>query len=177
MPNVAEIIKEHVTLELRCLDRLYLNAYIPRLQSGGGVVDFLVRACRQKIASPAILGQLTDAFKAQLRRWATQHDIPWREFRKGERKDTIVQRYRDRFRQRSGVVLIGVAQERAWAWAATKGRRGRFLDFHYFKKSVYPNHYYVYLLDPEWGPAFIKICGYAPYAIKICLNGHEWAKR
>ena len=57
MPNVADIIKDHVTLEVRCIDRLYLNAYIPRLQSGGGVVDFLVRGCGQKIASPAILGQ------------------------------------------------------------------------------------------------------------------------
>ena len=39
--------------------------------------------------------------------------IPWLEFRKGERKDAVVQRYRDRFAKRSGVVLIGVAQERA----------------------------------------------------------------
>jgi hypothetical protein len=35
----------------------------------------------------------------------------------------------------------------------------------------------VYLIDRDWGPAFIKICGYAPYAVKVCLNGHEWAKR
>ena len=177
MPNVAEIIKDHVTLEVRCIDRLYLNAYIPRLQSGGGVVDFLVRGCGQKIASPAILGQITDAFKSRLRAWAAQHHIPWIEFRKGERKDTVVQRYRDRFPRASGVVVIGVAHERASAWTATKRQRGRFVDFVYFKKSVYPNHYYVYVLDPEWGPAFIKICGYAPYTIKICLNGHEWAKR
>ena len=177
MPNVAEIIKDHVTLEVRCLDRLYLNAYIPRLQSSGGVIDFLVRACRQKIASPAIFGQLTDAFNARLRRWATEQQIPWIEFRKGERKDTVVQRYREKFRKPSGVVVIGVAQERASAWAATKQRRGRFVDFVYFRKSVCPTHYYMYVIDPEWGPAFIKVCGYAPYAIKICLNGHEWAKR
>jgi hypothetical protein len=37
MPNVAELIKDHVTLEVRCLDRLYLNAYVPRLQSSGRV--------------------------------------------------------------------------------------------------------------------------------------------
>ena len=75
MPNVAEIIKDHVTLEVRCIDRLYLNAYIPRLQSGGGVVDFLVRGCGQRIASPAIFGQITTAFKTQLRAWAEQqHD-------------------------------------------------------------------------------------------------------
>ena len=177
MPNVAEIIKDHVTLEVRCFDRLYLNAYIPPLQSGGGVVDFLVRACGQKLASPALLGQLTDAFKTRLRAWATQRHIPWIEFRKGERKDTVVQRYRDRFPKRSGVVLIGVAQERTSGWTATKHARGRFLTFVYSRKSVCPNHYYIYVIDPEWGPAFIKICGYAPYTVKICLNGHEWAKR
>ena len=177
MPNVAEIIKDHVTLEVRCIDRLYLNAYIPRLQSGGGVVDFLVRGCGQQIASPALLGQITDAFKTRLRTWAHQRGIRWIEFKKGQRKDTVVQRYRDRFRQTSGVILIGVGQERASAWTATKGRRGRFVSFVYSRKSVYVNHYYLYVLDPEWGPAFIKICGYAPYAIKICLNGHEWAKR
>lgn len=177
MPNVAEIIKDHVTLEVRCIDRLYLNGYIPRLQSGGGVVDFLVRTCGQKIASPALLGQISDAFKTRLRTWAVQHEIPWIEFRKGERKDTVVQRYRDRFPKSSGVILIGVAQERVSAWTATKQRHSRFVEFVYRRKSVYVNHYYIYVLDPDWGPAFIKICGYAPYGLKICLNGHEWAKR
>jgi hypothetical protein len=166
-----------VTLEVRCIDRLYLNAYVPRLQSGGGVVDFLVRGCGQKIASPALLGQITDAFKTRLRAWADQQGIRWIDFKKGERKDTVVQRYRDRFKRPSGVVLIGVAQERASAWTGTKGRHGRFVSFVYSRKSVYVNHYYLYVLDREWGPAFIKICGYAPYAVKICLNGHEWAKR
>jgi hypothetical protein len=177
MPNVAEIIKDHVTLEVRCIDRLYLNAYVPRLQTSGGVIDFLVRACRQKIASPVLFGQITTAFKTQLRAWADAHRIPWVEFRKGERKDTVVQRYRDRCGKPHGVVLIGVAQERASTWSATKRWNGRFVDFLYFRKSICVNHYYVYVIDPAWGPAFIKICGYAPFAIKICLNGHEWAKR
>jgi len=39
------------------------------------------------------------------------------------------------------------------------------------------NHYYLYLFDPEFGPAFLKICGYAPWSGKVWLNGHEWAKR
>jgi hypothetical protein len=177
VPNVAEIIKDHVTLEVHCIDRLYLNAYVPRLQSSGGVVDFLVRACRQKIASPAVFGQLTTAFKTQLRAWADQHGIPWVEFQKGERKDAVVQRYRERYVKPSGVVMIGIAQERASTWTATKKRTGRFVDFWFYRKPVCVNHYYLYLIDPEWGPAFIKVCSYAPYAIKLCLNGHEWAKR
>ncbi len=38
-------------------------------------------------------------------------------------------------------------------------------------------HDYFYVLDPEWGPAFVKVCTYAPFAMKLCLNGHEWLKR
>ena len=39
------------------------------------------------------------------------------------------------------------------------------------------NHFYFYLFDPEWGPAFIKTNAYAPFPAWIYLNGHEWAKR
>src|SRR5262245_41532396 len=74
-------------------------------------------------------------------------------------------------------LLVGVAQERAWSWAPRKLRRGRWVHFTWQRKSICVNHYYIYVLDPDWGPAFIKVCGYAPYALKLGLNGHEWAKR
>lgn len=177
MPNVAEIIREHVTLDVKCVDRLYLNGYVPRLQSEGGVVAFLRHAGGRVVPSPAIFGEITTAFRARLRAWCDQGAIPWIEFRKGERKDDIVQKYRDRFAAPAGVVLVGVAQERAWAWYPTKTRRGSWVHFAWHRKSVCVNHYYIYVIDREWGPAFIKVCGYAPYALKLCLNGHEWAKR
>ena len=176
MPNVAELIKEHVTLTVDCVDRLYLNGYVPRLQTAGGVVGFLLQR-GQKIPSPAVLGQITEAFKRGLRAWAEAQGIPWLEFKKGERKDDVVEPYRQRFPGSEGVVLVGVAQERADGWTATKQVHGGRVHFAYRRRSVYVNHYYVYFLDPEWGPGFLKICGYAPYAIKLCLNGHEWAKR
>jgi hypothetical protein len=177
MPNVAEIIKEHVTLEVNCVDRLYLNGYVPRLQHDGGVIGFLCRARGQKIPSPAVLGQITQAFKTRLQAWCRTRGIPWIEFKKGERKDDVVEKYRQRFSAAAGVVLVGVAQERASGWTATKTQQGRSVHFTYRRKAVCVNHYYIYLIDPEWGPAFIKVCGYAPYALKLCLNGHEWAKR
>ncbi len=37
--------------------------------------------------------------------------------------------------------------------------------------------YYFYILDPEFRPAFIKICGYGPRSAKVWVSGHEWAKR
>jgi hypothetical protein len=177
MPNVAQIIRDHVRLVVNCVDRLYLNGYVPRLQSEGGVVGFLLHARGQKIPSPAVFGQITDAFKTGLRAWCHARGIPWIEFKKGDRKDDIVEGYRARFRRRHGVVLVGVAQERASGWAATKAQQGRHVHFTYRRKSVCVNHYYIYVIDPEWGPAFLKVCGYAPYAMKVCLNGHEWAKR
>ena len=36
--SVAELQREHVVLELECIDRMYLNAYVPRLTSEAGVV-------------------------------------------------------------------------------------------------------------------------------------------
>src|SRR5262245_9298669 len=177
MPNVAEIIREHVTLEVRCVDRLYLNGYVPRLQSSGGVVTFLRQAGGQVVPSPAVFGEITESFRRRLRAWCAHRGVPWIDFSKGQRKDDIVEQYRARFAAPSGVVLVGVAQERASGWTATKEQTGRRVHFTFRRKSVCVNHYYIYVIDPEWGPAFIKICGYAPYAVKLCLNGHEWLKR
>jgi len=44
-------------------------------------------------------------------------------------------------------------------------------------RRVYVNPYYFYVDDEEFGPGFVKVCSYAPWSMKVCLNGHEWAKR
>ena len=36
-PNIADIIRHHVSLEVRCLDRIYLHAYLPKLQTSGEI--------------------------------------------------------------------------------------------------------------------------------------------
>jgi hypothetical protein len=75
---------------------------------------------------------------------------------------------------RDQIVFIGVAQEKAKAFNGTKVN-GQF-QFNR-DKTVYVNHYYFYIDDEDFGPLFIKVCSYAPWGIKLCLNGHEWAKR
>ncbi len=60
---------------------------------------------------------------------------------------------------------------------ARKTQRGRWVHFTWQRKSIWVNHYCIYVIDLDWGPAFIKVCGYAPYALKLYLNAHEWAKR
>ena len=39
------------------------------------------------------------------------------------------------------------------------------------------NHYYVYLVDEDFGPLFVKFCSYFPYNAKLCINGHGYLKR
>jgi hypothetical protein len=39
--NVNDVLDDQVSLDLQCLDRIYLKAYVPNLQPGGQVVTFL----------------------------------------------------------------------------------------------------------------------------------------
>jgi hypothetical protein len=74
--------------------------------------------------------------------------------------------------------MIGVAQEKLIGWKGYKqGGSAAHPHFTYRRMSAFPNHYYFYVRDPEWGPAFIKTVAYAPFPVWLCRNGHEWAKR
>ena len=79
--------------------------------------------------------------------------------------------------ENDGVVVIGVAQKmRAFKAHKRVGPQGG-VTFDFSRQSVAVNHYYFYVQDPEWGPAFLKLGTYIPYPIKLCLNGHEWVKQ
>jgi hypothetical protein len=177
MTNVNELLSDHVTLTVECLDRIYLNGYIPTMQMPGQLVNFLLRHRGNKIPSPALLGRITDGFVAEIKSFAEQAGIPIVHFEPGQRKDDIAAEYRQGFDQREGVVFIGVAQEKAQAFKARKKEQKGYVGFEYSRDSVRVNHYYFYLQDADFGAAFIKVGSYAPYPIKVCLNGHEWAKQ
>ena len=59
MMTIPELLREHVSLDLECVDRVYMNGYIPVMQSSGGLVYFLEHQRGQPIASPALLGEIT----------------------------------------------------------------------------------------------------------------------
>jgi hypothetical protein len=177
MTNVNELLREHVTLTVECLDRVYLNGYVPTLQVPGQLVNFLVRHLGHQIPSPVLLGRITKRFARAVHSFAQQHDIPLIRFERGQRKEDVVAEYRQAFTRPEGVVCIGVAQEKAKAFKARQKDQGGYVSFDYARQWVYVNHYYFYIQDADFGPAFIKVCTYAPYAIKVCFNGHEWAKQ
>ena len=174
MPNINELLEGHVTLEVECIDRLYLNGYLPSLATAGGLVRFLTEHLGKPIPSPALLGQITQSWVEAVKRWASQQGIPLIHFQHGERKDDVAQGLRRQRGVRDQVVFIGVAQEKAQTFSGRKEGS----TFRYDRdKTVYVNHYYFYLDDEDFGPIFLKVCSYAPWSLKLCLNGHEWAQR
>ena len=174
MPSIPELLKDHVTLEVECLDRLYLNGYIGRLATPGGLVTYMKDQLGKPVPSPVVLGQISEKFREAVKELAEEEGIPLYQFDHKERKDEVANQIRQQRQVRDGIVFIGVAQEKAQAFQGKKVN-GRF-EFTR-DKTVYVNHYYFYLDDADFGPLFIKICSYAPWSLKVCLNGHEWAKR
>src|SRR5689334_5543449 len=174
MPTIPELLDGHVTLEVECLDRLYLNGYIGRLATGLGLVVFMREQLGKPVASPVVLGQISEKFREAVKAAARDDSIPVYQFRHKERKDDIANEFRRQRPVRDAIVFVGVAQEKAQAF------NGRKVDgqFQFDRdKTVYVNHYYFYIDDEDFGPLFIKVCSYAPWSVKLCLNGHEWAKR
>ena len=94
MANINELLEGHVTLEVECIDRLYLNGYLPSLATGGGLIRFLTEHLGKPIPSPALLGQITQRWVETVKAWASRQGIPWVHFEHGERKDDVANRWR-----------------------------------------------------------------------------------
>jgi hypothetical protein len=51
--TVAEVLSEHVVFEVECIDRMYLNDYVPQPQYADGLVGYVQRQLGLPIASTA----------------------------------------------------------------------------------------------------------------------------
>jgi len=178
--TVNDLLDGHVTLDLECLDRLYLSGYVPNLQVGGQVVTFLRHHLGCPVPSPAVFEKLGTRFRRAVEDFARTQRIPWVRFGKDDRKVEVMRPYlaRQAAIGRSGVAAIGVAQE--FQYVFTGSRRPSPNDIPWFSFTKVQRRvtvYYFYLWDADFGPAFIKVCAYFPYPAKIWINGHEWAKR
>ena len=177
--TVAEIMKDHVTLDVESIDRMYLNVYVPRLQSERGVVFFFRLHRGHTFASSALMSPMTKAFVAAIDRFTKQHQIPVVTFQKGQRKDEIAAEHLASFQGEEGIVFVGKAQEKTAVFRTEKRHHPETGKSYAWivRSTAMVNHYYFYGLDRDFGPFFLKFCSYFPYNAKLYLNGHEYAKR
>ena len=177
-PTLAQLQQKHVVLELECMDRMYLNAYVPKLTSEAGVAGFLRGHLGHRFASTKYAGQMTNAFIDSIRDFLQREQIDLVRFQKGQRKDKVMGQRLRRFHAQEGVVFVGVAQEKMRVPRTIRkafGQGGAIPWIAYSTAMV--NAYYFYCVDEDFGPFFLKLGSYFPYPAKLCLNGHEYLKR
>src|SRR5687768_3340408 len=124
MTNYATLLRDHVTLKCRSIDRVFFQAWVPQLQSVGQVCNFLRWGRDFKIPSSAAFGKIADAFVKSVRKFAQENNIPVVHFKKGQNKEKLVLPYIEAAAQegKDRVVLIGIAQEKASAWRSWKAK-------------------------------------------------------
>jgi hypothetical protein len=101
--TVAELLDGHVGLEIESIDRLYLNLYQPRLQTGGGVVGFFKRHRGAQVASTTLMAPMTREFAAAVQAFAKREGVEI-VFAKAQRKDDETQRRLKDFSATEGVL-------------------------------------------------------------------------
>jgi hypothetical protein len=178
--TVNDVLDGHVVLDIQCLDRVYLNVYVPILQSSGQVVAFMTQHLGMPIPSPALMEKISTRFRRAVESFASSNGIPWVRFGKDDRKADVMAPHlaRQAATGRSGVAAVGVAQEFQRVWAAyQRNTQTAAPQYTFAKADRRVTCYYFYLWDEDFGSAFLKVCAYFPYPAKIWVNGHEWAKR
>src|SRR5256886_7274380 len=176
--SAADVLCGHVTFEVECIDRMYLNVYIPQLQYATGLVSYIRRHLGKPVASTAALAPVTEAFTRAVRTFAAERQIPWAGFAKGQRKDDVAQKFLAAFTGTEGVLFIGRAQEKVPLFRTRKRRRDDGTSYPWIAlETGVVNQFYCYCVDDGFGPFFLKFCSYFPFNAKLCLNGNEWAKR
>ncbi len=107
--SVADVLRQHVTLEVEGIDRMYLNVYVPALQRAGGGQTFFRFHPGHRFASSVWMDPISKAFISRVDQFATQAIVP---FEKGQRKDDVAAAYRKKSTAEQGVLFIGKAQEK-----------------------------------------------------------------
>ena len=177
--SVADVLGDHVTLEVECIDRMYLNLYQPKLQHELGVVGFFKLHRGFPFVSSALMDPISKAFVADIHRFVADQGVDLVDFRSGERKDDVAHAYLETFEGTEGVLFVGRAQEKTGVFRTEK-RTNPVTGATYpwlVRRTAIVNHFYFYGVDDDFGPFFIKFGTYFPYTAKVCLNGNEWAKR
>ena len=89
MTDYGALLRDHVTLRCRSIDRIFLQAYVPRLQAVGDVCTFLRWQRRYPIPSSAAFGKIGEGYVKAVYRFAEANHIPVIHFKKGEKKDLL----------------------------------------------------------------------------------------
>ena len=110
--SAADVLADHVTMELECIDRMYLNLYVPKLAFPGGVAYYFRDHRGQPFVSSALMEPITRDFVGSIHQFIADKDLDLVHFKKGERKEDIAHDYLAEHDGTEGVLFVGRAQEK-----------------------------------------------------------------
>jgi hypothetical protein len=171
--SVAELQSENVTFELECIDRMYLNLYVPQLSSAAGVASYFRHYKGQRFASTKDAVAMSEGFRRGMLAFAQERKVPIVRFEKGVRKDEVMQKALKKFRGSQGVVFIGIAQEKATVPRTVRKKWGSgdgsipWIDY----TTAMVNFYSFYCVDEDFGPFFISFARIFPTRASSASTG------
>ena len=90
---MPQLLDGRVGLDVACLDRIYLNGYVPNLHVGGHVVTFLTEHLGRPIPSPALFERFGTQFRRDVARFVESTGVPVARFAKTDRKADVMRAY------------------------------------------------------------------------------------
>jgi len=152
--TAAQVLSDHVTLEIRCIDRMLLTFRQPRLQYGAGIHGFFCHHRGNLFVSSALMHPMTEMFTAGIHHYIAARDLDLVHFAKGQRKDEVAREYLAGHDGGEQLLFAGVAQEKTRVWR-TRRRRDPVTGKRYpwlGKEQAMVNHWYFYGFDADFGP-------------------------
>lgn len=177
-PKLETVYQPHLALAYTCVDRIYLRAYVPILQTCGGFRCWAERLRPGEPVTQNWLRSFARRFHTNVKTYAEEHGIPIVEPRKGQRKHLLADAYREAYGGREGVYLIIKATERAKLFTSKEPTTpSPSIHRNLECRKGFVTHYTFYIVDKHWGPMSVVLSSHPPFSGKVFLNGHYWAQR
>ncbi len=147
MAGYSTLLRDRVTLAVRSVDRVFLQGYVPHLQTAGWCARFLREQRGFGYPSSKAFGEVGKAYETAIRKFAAANCIPVIRFARGDNREEIARPCLEAAAAGGGkgkVVMIGVGQEKASAWRSWAGKRrdsrGRVLQ-EWSRQMTFVNHF------------------------------------
>lgn len=173
---LTERFGQHIAGVLNCFDRLVLfGTYKPisypqamdwqAYSAGVKRIDY-----EKKFAN-----ELRLEMKAHIKDVAAQEKLDIIHVGQNVRKESLVADMLTRRGEHEGIVCILSTMESCRCFKVGKNPKTKYLELQWSPGKCL--HYYVYLIDPDYGLCYLRVPTWAPFRLQFYFNGHNWLER
>ncbi len=159
-----------------CIDRIVLNAYYPKLLSGGGIRDWWrqLQGSDEGLGTAALM-RMAGVVSQRVQAYCKKNNIAFIHYQTGERKHEDAAKLLPADAAYEGIFAIFCSRATSILWEVHEFGNGK-IDIRRKKKASLVNHYYFHIKDKQWGHICIRMCAHPPFSCNVILNGHEWVE-